>query len=114
MVLSPTEKSSSSGIYETDQLRILSLGRCLLGLLRVKGGDAQPGTTHSDDTAIWLAPTACFLCKIWDGTERAAFIADMERRFETVKTSKPDASRGTSAETYVFAKNPKQQPHAPE
>lgn len=50
-----------------------------------------------------LVKNGKFLCKIWDGIYKNDLIEKMKKDFQIVKTIKPEASRGKSAETYLYA-----------
>ena len=75
-----------SGIKEVDEARAMDLCRaalvCALVLLR-------PGGT--------------LLLKVFMGAEHKKFLAELRAAFTTVKTTRPEATRKGSAETYVFA-----------
>ncbi len=75
-----------SGIKEVDEARSLEL--CRLALT---------------STATLLRPGGALLLKVFMGPEHKAFLAEVRARFSSVKTTKPEASRKGSAETYVFA-----------
>jgi 23S rRNA (uridine2552-2'-O)-methyltransferase len=49
-----------------------------------------------------LAPGGKFLVKVFQGELFGEFLKEVEKRFDFVKVSKPSASRGRSAETYVL------------
>ena len=50
-----------------------------------------------------LALGGAFVAKVYQGGTEHRLLADMKRRFKTVKHAKPPASRPQSAETYVVA-----------
>ena len=50
-----------------------------------------------------LAPGGGFVAKVWQGGAAGDLLADLKRRFETVKHVKPPASRQESAEIYLVA-----------
>jgi len=76
-----------SGIREVDEARSIALCRaaltCALALLR-KGGT--------------------LLLKVFMGPEYKAFLSQLRPIFTTVKTTRPEATRKGSAETYVVAR----------
>ena len=53
----------------------------------------------------FLADKGYFLCKIWFGDSTKEFTRILENHFELVKLVKPDASRGDSAEIFIFCSN---------
>jgi 23S rRNA (uridine2552-2'-O)-methyltransferase len=77
-----------SGIWEIDDLRQIHLTRIALAiadkLLRIDG---------------WM------VVKVFMGPEHESFIQDMRNMFEKVFIVKPKASRKSSAEIYIVAKN---------
>jgi 23S rRNA U2552 (ribose-2'-O)-methylase RlmE/FtsJ len=111
--------SHSEGDANTDHVRIIHLCRALL----------QFGTTMKPITGIegeqpspLLAEDGVFLCKVtsclpthfkrvininfsqvFDGPLRKEFANQLREKFATVTIVKPEASRGTSSETYLFA-----------
>ncbi|MBK8174450.1 MAG: RlmE family RNA methyltransferase [Rhodospirillales bacterium] len=50
-----------------------------------------------------LAPAGMFVAKVWQGGTEAHLLAEMKRRFRSVRHAKPPASRPESAEVYVVA-----------
>lgn len=76
-----------SGNYSVDQARSVWLCKCSLHvvdkILRKKG--------H-------------FICKIFEGEDTKKFIELVKKRFKTVKTFSPQASRKSSSELYIIAK----------
>ena len=79
---------------------------------------AAPATGHSDtdhmrimmlcETALEfayevLAPGGTFIAKVFQGGTENTLLAQMKKRFETVRHAKPAASRKGSAEMYVVA-----------
>ena len=50
-----------------------------------------------------LAPGGGFVAKVFQGGTEARLLADMKRRFASVRHAKPPASRAESAEIYVVA-----------
>ena len=52
-----------------------------------------------------LAPGGDFVCKLFQGQGSDAFIADAKSRFGRVKVLKPKASRPSSSEVYLVARN---------
>jgi 23S rRNA (uridine2552-2'-O)-methyltransferase len=75
-----------SGIRETDDARAMELCRtaltCARKLLRPGGG---------------------LLLKVFMGAEYKPFLAELRAAFATVKSTRPEATRKGSAETYVWA-----------
>jgi 23S rRNA (uridine2552-2'-O)-methyltransferase len=75
-----------SGIKEVDEARSMELCRvaltCVSTLLRTNGS---------------------LLMKAFMGSEHKYLLAEVREKFTTVKTTKPEASRKGSAETYIFA-----------
>ncbi len=73
----------------------------------------HPGTDHLRivalaDTAIdvarsLLAPGGTFVCKVFQGGAEGTLLAEVKRRFGTVRHAKPPASRSGSAEMYLVA-----------
>lgn len=51
---------------------------------------------------LFLRPTGCFVCKIFQGSEHQEFITRTKKVFKSVKIFKPKASRKKSAEIYVI------------
>lgn len=50
-----------------------------------------------------LAPGGAFVAKVWQGGTENALLAEIKKRFTTVKHAKPKASRTDSAESYLVA-----------
>lgn len=50
-----------------------------------------------------LAPNGTFLAKVFQGGTEADLLADMKKRFKTIRHIKPKASRADSSELYVLA-----------
>ena len=50
-----------------------------------------------------LAPGGAFVCKVFDGQDAQAFVADVKSSFQTVKRAKPEAVRQSSREFFVVA-----------
>ncbi len=57
-----------------------------------------------DFAAANLRPGGDLLMKVFQGREFQPLVADLRRRFESVKLRKPKASRGRSAEVYLLAR----------
>lgn len=76
-----------SGEASVDQARMLETGLCALSLAR-----------------DWLAPGGAFLCKFFQGSERATMRVALDEAFVRVKQMKPPASRARSAELYFLAR----------
>lgn len=96
-----------------------------VALLREEGpfdavvSDLAPATTGARDgdhvrsielceralavAAAVLKPGGAFVCKMFQGGDSPAFLRAVRKRFESVKTQKPEASRGESREVYVVA-----------
>lgn len=53
----------------------------------------------------WLKPGGDFLAKMFQGEGSDAWLADLRKRFKSVKIRKPDASRDRSREIYVLARH---------
>lgn len=58
-----------------------------------------------DFAARTLAPGGDMVVKLFHGEGFEAFVADCRRRFERVRTRKPEASRSDSREVYLVARN---------
>jgi len=58
-----------------------------------------------DFAAKTLAANGDFVCKLFQGEGTDAFIAEVRKRFERVRATKPDASRSGSREQYLVARN---------
>jgi len=52
-----------------------------------------------------LRPGGSFLIKSFVNQELRAFSAEIERSFRSLERTRPDASRKSSSEIYLFAKN---------
>jgi 23S rRNA (uridine2552-2'-O)-methyltransferase len=76
----------ATGHRQTDHLRIMAL--------------AEAAAAFAMEV---LAPGGFFLCKVLQGGTEAALLANLKRRFATVRHVKPPASRTDSAELYVLA-----------
>lgn len=90
---------SPTGDRATDHLRLIGLCRMVLQLTQQpqqQGEQLQP--------VLPLAPDGVFLCKIWDGAERAQFMAELKAVFASVRLVKPEASRDSSAEMYILSR----------
>jgi 23S rRNA (uridine2552-2'-O)-methyltransferase len=79
----------------TDHLRIIELCRLLLHLAVKQSPPILP-----------LKPNSKFLCKIFDGELTDDFVKELQQHFKKVISVKPLASRDTSSEKYLLAKNP--------
>jgi 23S rRNA (uridine2552-2'-O)-methyltransferase len=75
-----------SGIKEVDEARAMELCRAALVCARAL-----------------LRPGGTLLLKVFMGAEHKRFLAELRAAFTTVKTTRPEATRKGSAETYVFA-----------
>lgn len=79
---------NASGIRQLDQENIMNLCNSVL------------------DFAIPLsAPGASLLVKVWDNGDVNKFLKRLNEYYDTVKTIKPEASRGDSAEKFILARN---------
>jgi 23S rRNA (uridine2552-2'-O)-methyltransferase len=76
-----------SGIAFADQARALELAQLAL-----------------DFALNHLKPRGNLLIKAFQGEGYEAFLKELRRRFETVGTRKPEASRGRSREVYLLAR----------
>ena len=70
----------------------------------------QPKAMYLAELALALAvevckPGASFICKVFQGEGFDAYIRDCRQHFGTVKVRKPTASRNSSREVYVLARN---------
>ena len=70
----------------------------------------QPRSMYLAELALDLArkalrPKGAFICKVFQGEGTDAFIIEARRSFGTVKALKPKASRGSSSEIYLVARN---------
>ena len=52
-----------------------------------------------------LTPQGAFICKVFQGAGFDAYARDLRQRFGIVKIRKPKASRSSSTEMYVLARN---------
>ena len=50
-----------------------------------------------------LTPGGCFIAKVFQGGTEQAILAEMKKKFDSVKHAKPPASRAESSEVYVVA-----------
>ncbi len=71
-----------------------------------------PRSIHLCELALDLAmrvlnPQGAFLVKLFQGEGSDAYLAEVRRRFRTVKVRKPKASRPRSREVYVLARGPR-------
>ncbi|WP_018872362.1 23S rRNA (uridine(2552)-2'-O)-methyltransferase RlmE [Thioalkalivibrio sp. ALJ16] len=78
------------------------------------GTDAvdQPRSIHLCELALDLAtrilnPGGAFLVKLFQGEGSDEYLAEVRRRFKSVKVRKPKASRPRSREVYVLAREPR-------
>lgn len=78
-----------SGISAMDQARCIALGEL-----------AMEFALH------WVKPGGAFLVKLFHGRGYDAFVARMRRSFGTLAVRKPKASRDSSSEVYLVARNP--------
>jgi 23S rRNA (uridine2552-2'-O)-methyltransferase len=76
----------TTGHTSTDHLRII-------GLVEV---------AYQFATEV-LAPGGVFIAKVFQGGTENNLLADLKRRFKSVRHAKPPASRAGSAETYLVA-----------
>uniref|UniRef100_A0A914YFA7 rRNA methyltransferase 2, mitochondrial n=1 Tax=Panagrolaimus superbus TaxID=310955 RepID=A0A914YFA7_9BILA len=79
----------------TDHLRIIELCRLLLHL-----------SVKQSPAVLPLKHNTRFLCKIFDGELTNDFVKELQQYFKKVISVKPLASRDTSSEKYLLAKNP--------
>jgi len=77
-----------SGNYSVDQARSVYLCEHALKL-----------------TELLLKPGGNFVCKVFEGEDLQDFIKKMDKIFKTVKQFSPPASRKSSSETYIIARN---------
>ena len=77
-----------SGNYSVDQARSVYLCEHALKL-----------------TELLLKPGGNFVCKVFEGEDLHDFIKKMDKIFKTVKQFSPPASRKSSSETYIIARN---------
>lgn len=76
----------TTGHRNTDHLRIIAL--------------AEAALDFAEDV---LAPGGSFVCKVFQGGAEGELLMRLKQDFESVKHSKPKASRAESAEVYVVA-----------
>ena len=76
-----------SGVWDVDHARSVDLARSALEI-----------------AAQVLRPGGRMIVKVFQGDLFDEFVADVRRKFEFVKVSKPEASRKRSAEVYIIAK----------
>ena len=50
-----------------------------------------------------LTPGGCFIAKVFQGGTEQEILAEMKKKFDSVKHAKPPASRSESSEVYVVA-----------
>lgn len=77
-----------SGVKAVDQPRAMYLAELAL-----------------DFAVQFLAPNGCFICKVFQGEGFDAYLATARAHFSRVKVRKPKASRGSSREVYLLARN---------
>ncbi len=70
----------------------------------------QPRSMYLAELALDLAtrvlkPRGNFVCKLFQGEGSDAFIVAARAQFERVRVMKPKASRGSSSEVYLLARN---------
>ena len=70
----------------------------------------QPRSMYLAELALDLAtrvlkPRGNFVCKLFQGEGSDAFIVAARAKFERVRVMKPKASRGSSSEVYLVARN---------
>jgi len=75
-----------SGIKEVDEARAMELCRAALAC-----------------TSSLLRPRGTLLLKVFMGQEHRQLLADLRAAFTTVRTTRPEATRKSSAEMYVVA-----------
>jgi 23S rRNA (uridine2552-2'-O)-methyltransferase len=75
-----------SGIKEVDEVKAMDLGRAAFACAKTL-----------------LRPGGTLLLKVFMGAEHKRVLAELRAAFPTVKTTRPEATRKGSAETYVFA-----------
>lgn len=78
--------ANTTGHKKTDHLKIIGLAEAALEF------------AHEV-----LAPGGFFICKLFQGGDTAALLAEMKRDFALVRNLKPAASRSDSSELYVLA-----------
>ena len=76
-----------SGIWDVDHAKSIELARAALNL-----------------SGKILKPMGQMLVKVFQGELFDDLVADVRRKFDFVKVSKPEASRKRSAEAYIVAK----------
>ena len=77
-----------SGNYDMDQARSVYL--CMMAFKTCE---------------IFLKPDGNFICKVFEGKDLDDFLNDIKNRFTTIKRFNPKASRKSSSEIYIIAKN---------
>lgn len=77
-----------SGVKAVDQPRAMYLAELAL-----------------DFASQTLGPRGAFVCKVFQGEGFDEFVRELRRRFGSVKIRKPKASRASSTEMYVLARN---------
>jgi 23S rRNA (uridine2552-2'-O)-methyltransferase len=77
---------NTTGHSSTDNARIVALAELALDL-----------------AVTTLTPGGAFVCKLFQGGAERLMLAEMKRRFASVKHAKPPASRKDSRELYVVA-----------
>jgi 23S rRNA (uridine2552-2'-O)-methyltransferase len=75
-----------SGIKEVDEARALELCRAALACV-----------------SVLLRPGGTLLLKVFMGQDHKKFLTELRAAFATMKTTRPEATRKGSAETYVLA-----------
>jgi 23S rRNA (uridine2552-2'-O)-methyltransferase len=78
--------ANTVGHAATDKLRTLAL--------------AEAAAAFAQEV---LAPGGAFLCKVLQGGVESSFLAQLKRRFASVRHVKPPASRAGSSELYLLA-----------
>jgi 23S rRNA (uridine2552-2'-O)-methyltransferase len=78
--------ANTTGHKKTDHLRIIGLAEAAVAFAREV-----------------LKPGGFFLCKLFQGGDTAALLAELKRDFALVRNIKPPASRADSSELYVLA-----------
>ncbi|MFH4984042.1 hypothetical protein AB6A40_010751 [Gnathostoma spinigerum] len=81
-----------TGDKQVDHARIIDLCRHVVHLF-----------INDHSPVIPLRRGGSFLCKIWDGTERNAFVSELRQHFGHVRSIKPQASRDDSGELFILA-----------
>lgn len=70
----------------------------------------QPRAMHLAELALQfagevLSPKGAFICKVFQGEGFDDYVRELRRKFGTVRIRKPAASRPSSTEVYVLARN---------